>query len=121
MIAVDDRVVEALGSGGTMDITTTGRRSGQPRRIELVYHNVDGRILISGKPGFPRSWIANLRAEPRFTFHLKHGVRADLSAAARVITDEAERERVLRPIAERWRINLAVMVASAPLVEVTFD
>ena len=121
MIALDDRVAEALGTGGTMDITTTGRRSGQPRRIELVYHNVDGRILISGNPGFPRSWVANLQAEPRFTFHLKRGVRADLPATARVITDRAERERLLRPIAERWRINLAVMVASAPLVEVTFD
>ena len=104
-----------------MDITTTGRRSGEPRRIELVYHNVDGRILISGNPGFPRSWIANLQAEPRFTFHLKRGVRADLPATARVITDRAERERLLRPIAEGWRIDLGVMVASAPLVEVTFD
>ena len=104
-----------------MDITTIGRRSGEPRRIELVYHNVDGRILISGKPGFPRSWIANLKAEPRFTFHLKRGVRADLPAKARVITDRAERERLLRPIAEGWRMDLGVMVASAPLVEVTFD
>jgi len=119
VIALDDRVAEALGRGGTMDITTTGRRSGLPRRIELVYHNVDGRIVISGKPGFPRSWIANLKANPRF--HLKRGVRADLPATARVITDRAEREQLLRPIAEGWRINLSVMVASAPLVEVTFD
>ena len=121
MIALHDRVAEALGSGGTMDITTTGRRSGLPRRIELVYHNVDGRILISGKPGFPRSWIANLKVNPRFTFHLKHGVRADLPATARVITDRAERQRLLGPIAEGWRIDVGVMVASAPLVEVTFD
>ncbi len=121
MIALEDRVAQALGRGGALDITTTGRRSGQRRRIELVYHNVDGRILISGRPGFPRSWIANLRANPRFTFHLKRGVRADLPATARVITDRAERERLLRPIAEGWRISLAVMVASAPLVEVTFD
>jgi deazaflavin-dependent oxidoreductase (nitroreductase family) len=121
MIALDDRLTQALRRGGTMDITTIGRRSGEPRRIELVYHNVDGRILISGRPGFPRSWIANLRADPRFTFHLKHGVDEDLPATARVITDREERERLLRPIAEAWRINLAVMVASAPLVEVTFD
>ena len=119
--ALDGRVAEALRTGGTMDITTTGRRSGEARRIELVYHNVDGRILISGKPGFPRSWIANLRANPRFTFHLKHGLRADLPATGRVVTERAERERLLGPIAEGWRVDLAVMVASAPLVEVTFD
>lgn len=104
-----------------MDITTIGRRSGQPRRIELVFHNVDGRILISGRPGFPRGWVANLRANPEMTFHLKRGVQADLPARGRVVTERAERERLLRPIADAWRIDHAVMVASAPLVEVTFD
>ena len=46
---------------------------------------------------------------------------ADLSARGRVVTDRAERERLLAPIADGWRIDRAVMVASAPLVEVTFD
>ena len=118
---MDARVAEALEHGGVMDITTTGRRTGQPRRIELVFHNVDGRILISGRPGFPRSWIANLKANPRFTFHLKRGVQADLPATGRVITDREERERLLEPIAAGWRYDPAFMVASSPLVEVTFD
>ena len=122
MIAgLDASVAKALERGEVMDITTIGRRSGLPRRIELVYHNVDGRILISGRPGFPRSWIANLRANPRFTFHLKRSVTADLPATGRVITDRAERERLLPQIAETWRMSLPLMVASAPLVEVTFD
>lgn len=121
MMALGDRVTETLKHGETMDITTIGRKSGEPRRIELVYHNVDGRIVISGRPGFPRSWVANLRANPRLTFHLKRSVQADLPATARVITDRAERERLLRPIARLWRIDHALMVRSAPLVEVTFD
>ncbi len=54
---MDDTVAEALKGGGVMDITTTGRRSGQPRRIELVFHNIDGRILISGRPGFPAAGL----------------------------------------------------------------
>ena len=73
MIAVDDRVRKALEKGHRIDITTTGRKSGAPRRIELVFHNIDGHIYISGRPGWPRGWIANLRADPRMTFHLKHG------------------------------------------------
>ena len=117
---IGEDVRAALQRGQVMDITTIGRRSGQPRRIELVYHNVDGRILISGHPGFPRAWLANLKANPEFTFHLKRGVRADLPAVARVVTDRAEREQLLRPIAATWRMDLGVMVASAPLVEVTF-
>jgi deazaflavin-dependent oxidoreductase (nitroreductase family) len=119
--ALDPSVAKALERGEVMEITTIGRRSGLPRRIELVYHNVDGRILISGRPGFPRSWVANLRANPRFTFHLKRSVTADLPARGRVITDRAERERLLPQIAETWRMSLPLMVASAPLVEVTFD
>ena len=118
---MDAEVANALKRGGVMDITTTGRRSGQPRRIELVFHNVDGRILISGRPGFPRSWVANLKANPHFTFHLKRGIQADLPATGRVITDREERERTIPPIAAGWRYDPAVMVASSPLVEVTFD
>lgn len=118
---MDTRVAKALEHGELVDITTVGRRSGEPRRIELVYHNVDGHVLISGHPGRPRSWLANLAAHPRFTFHLTRSVRADLPATARVITDRAERERLLKPIARLWRVDHALMVASAPLVEVTFD
>lgn len=120
MIAVDPRIAASLQRGQVIDITTTGRKSGQPRRIELVYHNVDGRILISGRPGYPRGWIANLAADPSMTFHLKRDVVADLAARGRVVTDRAERERLLEPISRAWRMDLGVMVASAPLVEVTF-
>ena len=110
-----------LARGQLIDITTTGRKTGQPRRIELVFHNLDGRILISGRPGFPRGWVANLNADPRMTFHLKGRLTADLPARGRVITDRAEREPLLAPIAAAWRTSLALMVASAPLVEVVFD
>lgn len=110
-----------LARGQRIDITTRGRRTGQLRRIELVFHNVDGRILISGRPGQPRDWVANLRADPRMTFHLKGGLVADLPARGRVVTDRQERERLLAPIARLWRMDHALMVRSAPLVEVTFD
>jgi deazaflavin-dependent oxidoreductase (nitroreductase family) len=121
MIAMEPRIAKALEHGETMDITTIGRKSGEPRRIELVFHNVGGRVVISGHPGRPRDWLANLAANPHFTFHLKRSVQADLPARARVITDRTEREGLLRPIARLWRIDHALMVASAPLVEVTFD
>ena len=120
-IATDAQVRRALDKGHRIDITTTGRKSGQPRRIELVFHNIDGRIYISGRPGWPRSWIANLRADPRMTFHLKAGVTADLAATGRVITERAERERVIAHIAPGWGYDPSLMVASSPLIEVTFD
>jgi deazaflavin-dependent oxidoreductase (nitroreductase family) len=120
-MALDERVTRALARGHLVDITTTGRKSGEPRRIELVFHNIDGRILLSGKPGWARSWIANLRANPRFTFHLKGAVTADLPAMGRVVTDPTERAELLKPIAASWGYDTDVMVASSPLAEVTFD
>ena len=80
----------------TIDITTTGRRTGEPRRIEIVFYRLGDDIYLSGIPASKqRDWLANLTAQPQFTFHLKHGVVADLPATATVITDSAERRRVL--------------------------
>jgi deazaflavin-dependent oxidoreductase (nitroreductase family) len=79
----------------TVDITTTGRRSGQPRRIEICFYRFGDSVYLSGIPApRTRDWLANLAADPRFTFHLKHGVVADLPATAEVITDPAERRRL---------------------------
>ena len=97
----DVRQALAIGPVATMeertiDITTTGRRSGQPRRIEIVFYRFEDAIYLSGVPAPQRrDWLANLAAEPHLTFHLKHGVVADLPAVATVITDPAERGRVL--------------------------
>jgi len=118
-----DQVYRALSRGHTIDITTTGRRTGRPRRIELVFHNIDGRLYISGQPSRrTRSWIYNLEADPRLTFHLKGAVQADLPARARVITDEDERRSVLAHVARAWRrTDLEIMVAWSPLIEVVID
>src|ERR1700742_3557168 len=78
----------------TVDIPTTGRRSGAKRRIETWFYRVDGVVYLSGMPG-RRGWAANLEAEPAFTFHLKNGVEADLPARASEVVDEAERRRIL--------------------------
>jgi deazaflavin-dependent oxidoreductase (nitroreductase family) len=121
MPATRDAIDAALERGQTIDITTTGRHSGKPRRIEIVFHNIGGRIYISGMPRREkRNWLLNLEADPRFTFHLKGRTHADLPAVARVIDDEAERREVLPHVARAWRRNdVDVMVRYSPLIEVT--
>jgi deazaflavin-dependent oxidoreductase (nitroreductase family) len=117
----------------TIDITTTGRRSGQPRRIEIVFYRLGDDIYLSGIPGpKPRDWLINLEAHPQFTFHLKHGVIADLVAVATVVVDSAERRRVLAVFVEEFNRRqgrdttwpeavLDEWVEHSPLAKVTFE
>ncbi|HEX9362414.1 MAG TPA: nitroreductase/quinone reductase family protein [Candidatus Dormibacteraeota bacterium] len=133
MAITKDAIDAGLERGHTIDITTTGRRTGKARRIEIVFHNIGGRIeivfhniggriYISGLPRTQkRDWLLNLEADPHFTFHLKGRTRADLPAVARVIDDEAERRDVLPHVARNWRRNdLEQMVRYSPLIEVAF-
>jgi len=113
-------IEQALATDRIIDITTTGRRSGEARRIEIWFHRVDDRFYITGTPG-ARSWYANLLADPDFTFHLKESAQADLVAHAAPVTGE-EKERVLAAITasipgDRVRLD----PEASPLVEVTFD
>lgn len=119
---MDPAIRAALDRGGIVDITTTGRRSGQSRRIEIVFHNVGGRLVISGMPRRERTraWIHNLEADPRLTLHLKQDVTADLPATARIVNDEGERRDLLVHVARNWnRTDVDAMVAWSPLIEVT--
>ena len=119
---LDDKVRDALSRPVTVvDISTTGRKSGQERRIEIVMHNIDGRLYMSGQPSRRRrSWLANLDANPKFTLHVKRGARADLPATAREITELSERRQVLEQVARNWkRDDVDTMVQYSPLIEVT--
>lgn len=117
---MDERVRAALSHGGTAAMTTTGRRTGLPRRVIVAFRTIGGRVYVSGRPGFPRGWMANLRAHPRFTFQLGGEVRADLAAEARPILEPDERRRVLSHFARGWGYDVERMVAGSPLIEVTF-
>ena len=118
-------VEEALAKDRVIDITTTGRKSGDPRRIEIWYHRLDGRYYITGTPDRPRAWYANLVANPAFTFHLRDSATADLSATARPITEASERADVLGGILQTLgevgaASPLDEWLENSPLVEVTF-
>jgi deazaflavin-dependent oxidoreductase (nitroreductase family) len=123
--ALDASTRTALDHSHVIDITTTGRRTGQPRRIEIFIHNLAGRLVISGMPrrDRTRAWLRNLEADPALTLHLNgpHAV-ADIPATARIVTDIAERRELLEGVARNWRRNdVDEMVAFSPLIEVSVE
>src|SRR5262249_11165510 len=47
-----------------LHLTTTGRRSGQPREIEIWFTRRDGRYYVIAETGASARWVQNLRADP---------------------------------------------------------
>jgi deazaflavin-dependent oxidoreductase (nitroreductase family) len=114
-----DEARHALARQQTMEITTTGRRSGQPRRIETWRYQADGRYWLTGSPG-ARDWYANVLAHPEFTLHL-NGL--DVQVRGRAVTDPGERARIFGEIVPglTWAGTLESWLAASPLVEILFE
>ena len=121
--ASDPGIASALANDLVIDITTIGRSSGEPKRLEIWFHNVDDRYYITGRPG-PRSWYANVVANPAITFHFKESAEADLDGTARPITDPAEKRSVFLSAKKLGEFinegNVQEWVDGSPLIEVAF-
>jgi F420H(2)-dependent quinone reductase len=87
------------GKYGTLRLTTTGRRSGEPRSVIVGYYE-DGNNLVSMAMngwGAPEpAWWLNLRARPEAVVELAGGIRRDVLGRAAI---GQERERLW----QRWR------------------
>lgn len=111
---------DRLAAHRTIDMTTTGRRSGLPRRIEIWWFRIDDRFVITGTPG-RRDWLANVRADPDVVIHVD-GI--DIPARAVEIFDEQVRRRVMSHPETSWyrsAAELERLVATAPMVEIVFE
>ena len=117
---MDEQVKQALEQGGVIDITTRGRKTGHPRRIEIRFHNIEGHLYITGRPPRRRDWYANLLAYPEFTFHLKQSIQSDLPARATPILDQARRRAIIAAIHQKRGIyqDVEAWIESSPLVAV---
>ena len=129
---MNDEIREALKRDRTIDIITTGAKSSLPRRVEIWFTNVDGRIIICGTPSAkgdpgpraPRDWLANLKAHPEFTFCLKESLQAELPAQAVEIVDPVDRRYLMSAPATQWYRDqvesVEELVSWSPIVEVFF-
>lgn len=121
---MDATTREAMDGGGIADITTTGRRTGDPHRVEIYFHQFDGDYYLTGRPGRKRDWEANIESDPRFTLHLKGGITADVPVVGETDVDIEQRARILRrALVESWdsdpdRVDKALdqWVETAPFV-----
>jgi len=123
-------IKEALIKDRTIDIVTIGAKTGLPRKIEIWFTNVNGRIIICGTPNAngvkgsrtPRDWLANLKANPDFTFCLKETINAELPARAEEVEDPEDRLYLMSAPATKWYRDqvqtVDELVEYSPIVEV---
>ena len=118
---MNEAIAQALEKDRLIDITTTGRKSGRPHRVEIGFHVLDDGLFIAGIPG-RRDWLANLAANPQFTFHLKESVQMDIPATATLITVESQRREVFAKLAEQRQggrpMDVDAWVEDSPLIQV---
>ncbi len=116
---LDDATIDRLAAVRTIELTTFGRRRGQPARIEIWWFQVDGRFVITGTPG-PRDWYANVVANPAVIIHVNGD---DYPGSAVPIHDPDFRRRVFTDPGVSWyrtQSELDALVSDAPMIEVTF-
>lgn len=87
-----------------MVMTTTGRKSGLPRRTAIEYHAYHGRKYVMNGYGMKSDWYRNILADPRVTIQTADGVEAML---ARRVTSDAELAQAYEfaehnPIIQGW-------------------
>ena len=94
-------------------LTTTGRRSGRPRRIEIWFTRHAGRYYLIAEHGLRAGWVQNLLADP--AVRARVGTRS-FRARARVVERGAERElvatvRMLSAAKYGWGDGLVVEIS----------
>lgn len=87
-----------------MLLTTTGRRTGQPRVQPLIYASVDGAFVVAatnfGQAHHP-AWSGNLITEPNATVALRG--KPEIPVRARLIEQQGEeRERLWAAMVRQW-------------------
>ncbi|MCB1247556.1 MAG: nitroreductase family deazaflavin-dependent oxidoreductase [Acidimicrobiia bacterium] len=117
-MALTPDIVQLLSDTRTVDFTTIGRRSGQPRTVEIWWFHHDGRFVITGTPG-RRDWLANVRADARVEVSTPYGV---FSGIATEVTDDSWKQGFFGASASSWyrtQAQLDDLVATAPMIEIT--
>jgi deazaflavin-dependent oxidoreductase (nitroreductase family) len=89
------RLMNSVGDAPVLLLTTTGRRSGQPRTAPVCYLLDEGKVVVIGSnAGYANepAWSLNLKANPQATVE----IGADRKAVRARVTEGQER-------AELWR------------------
>jgi deazaflavin-dependent oxidoreductase (nitroreductase family) len=95
-------------------LTTTGRRTGLAREIEIWFTELGGHFYVIAEHGERANWVRNIRADPRV--HVRVGDRR-FEGTARPVADEREPEltqavKALSDVKYGWSDGLIVEITA---------
>ena len=101
------------GEAEFLYLTTTGRRSGQPREIEIWFTRHEGRYYLIAEHRDRADWVQNLRANPQVRIRV---AGSSMEGTARVMDAKAERtlRRQIQALSEKkygWGNGLMVEIS----------
>jgi len=109
------RFLYAVGLGPVIGrvvllLTTTGRKSGQPRITPLQYEQIDGAYYLGAARGLQADWVRNLQANPRV--ELRVGAKR-ISGLAEVVTDPKRMADFLEVRLQRHPLMIGLIMQKA--------
>jgi deazaflavin-dependent oxidoreductase (nitroreductase family) len=81
-------------------LTTTGRRTGEPHRIEIWFALADGVAYLLSGGGDRSDWVRNLMIAPDVVLEIGDNKRA---TRARIVTDPEEDALARRVVVDKYR------------------
>ena len=73
-------------------LTTTGRKSGLPREIEIWFVEADGRVYVLAEHGYKAHWVQNILAKPEVRVRVAD---QEWNGVARVLDPEQDADAYL--------------------------
>jgi deazaflavin-dependent oxidoreductase (nitroreductase family) len=121
MARFDDDVVALIARQREVQLTTYGRKTGNPRRV-TIWIGTDGqRLLIRSGQGFKRHWPQNLQKRPEGILNI--GGKS-LPFRAQLVTDPEEARRVTDLYRRKYGLFVRGSMKGEPLTpgeQTTFE
>jgi deazaflavin-dependent oxidoreductase (nitroreductase family) len=97
-----------------VEITTYGRKTGQPAQKKIIWITaLDGKLYVRSGPGMTRDWPKNLKANGRAILHI---AGRDVPVRGRHVTDPAEARAMHAPVKAKYDAERPSSKGDEPLL-----
>ena len=101
-------------------LTTTGRTTGTPHKIEIWFVEHDGCHYLCAEPKYNADWVKNIQQEPHVRYYTAAGKdvvpQQEFDGTARIIDDGGDTEQAVKALFDakyNWSAGLIVEICRA--------